>query len=128
MRGSAPVRAVLEFTRHGPVLHRTATKLYAIRSVWSEPGTAPYAASLRYLTSTSLGDFEQSLDFWRTPPVNQVCADKSGNIGWILAASHRIRTRHDGLLPVPGDGRFEWQGFMPSRALPRALSPERGLG
>ncbi|MEQ9122555.1 MAG: penicillin acylase family protein, partial [Alphaproteobacteria bacterium] len=36
----------LRFTRHGPVLHvdAAAGKAYALRTVWSEPGTAAYMA------------------------------------------------------------------------------------
>ncbi|MGE0726004.1 MAG: penicillin acylase family protein, partial [Alphaproteobacteria bacterium] len=32
----------------------------------------------------------------------------------------------DGLMPVPGDGRHEWQGLMPSSGLPRSYNPASG--
>ena len=37
------------------------------------------------------------------------------------------RTNHDGLLPVPGDGRYEWQGFFDMDALPEEYNPPRGF-
>jgi penicillin amidase len=36
-----------------------------------------------------------------------------------------VRPNWDGLLPVPGDGRFEWQGFMPDECHPREYNPAR---
>jgi penicillin G amidase len=32
----------------------------------------------------------------------------------------------DGLLPVPGDGRSEWQGFHRAGELPYCLNPDSG--
>src|SRR6516165_1471631 len=32
-----------------------------------------------------------------------------------------------GLVPVPGDGRYEWDGYLPIKALPRVLNPEKGF-
>jgi penicillin amidase len=31
------------------------------------------------------------------------------------------------LVPVPGDGRYEWDGFLPIAALPHVLNPEKGF-
>ncbi len=124
--GGPPVPVQLAFTRHGPVLHREGDTLYAFRSVWSEPGTAPYMGSLRYLTATDRPQFEAAVAHWRAPPVNHICADTAGSIAWISAGLAPIRRNHDGLLPVPGDGRFEWQGFMSPDALPRIIDPEDG--
>src|SRR5262249_5140019 len=30
------------------------------------------------------------------------------------------------LLPVPGDGRYEWEGFLPAAVLPHEADPPRG--
>jgi penicillin amidase len=30
-------------------------------------------------------------------------------------------------VPVPGDGRYEWDGYLPIKALPRVLNPEKGF-
>jgi penicillin amidase len=63
---------------------------------------------------------------WKLPSENIVYADVDGNIGWV-AAGLMPRRRWSGLLPVPGDGRFEWLGFLPTAELPQAFNPPSGL-
>ena len=41
--------------------------------------------------------------------------------------SRRKRPNWSGLVPVPGDGRYEWDGFLPIKALPHVLNPEKGF-
>jgi penicillin amidase len=36
------------------------------------------------------------------------------------------RPNWDGLLPVPGDGRYEWDGFLDADELPVEFNPPRG--
>jgi len=60
------------------------------------------------------------------PSENMIYADVDGNIGWI-AAGLMPRRSWSGLLPVPGDGRFEWSGFVPVNALPQAYNPATGF-
>ncbi|MDQ0471738.1 penicillin acylase family protein [Labrys wisconsinensis] len=129
VKGAPEQQAELKFTRHGPVVFedRARRKAYAVRTVWLEPGSAAYFASLAYQAASSLGEFEAALAHWSVPPVNQVYADTSGAIGWIAAAKAPRRPNWNGLLPVPGDGRFEWDGFLPAGALPRALNPAAGF-
>jgi penicillin amidase len=64
---------------------------------------------------------------WGAPSENQVYADVKGNIGWIPAAKTPRRVNYDGLMPVPGDGRYEWQGFVENDQLPRLYRPEQGF-
>jgi penicillin amidase len=127
VRGGASREVTLHFTRHGPVLHADAARgrAYAVRTVWSEPGTAAYLASLRYQRARCWDDFVAAQDTWGAPSVNHVYADVDGNIGWITAGLLPVRPEWDGLLPVPGDGRFEWQGFMEPALHPREYNPAR---
>ena len=37
-----------------------------------------------------------------------------------------IRRNWSGLVPVPGDGRYEWDGYLPIRAKPSVLNPPEG--
>jgi penicillin amidase len=48
------------------------------------------------------------------------------NIGWVAAGKTPRRTNYDGLMPVPGDGRYEWQGFLGLDELPRVYRPQQG--
>jgi penicillin amidase len=129
VRGEADQPVKLAFTRHGPVICEDAAhhRAYAVRSVWSEPGAAAYLGSLRYLDAKTAGEFTAALDHWKVPPVNQVHADTAGHIGWRVAAAVPRRANWDGLSPVPGDGRYEWDGFHPGADLPGRLDPPQGF-
>lgn len=119
----------LRFSRHGPVVHVDSAKrlAFAIRSVWFEPGTAPYFASIQTMRAGTFAGFRSALAGWGVPSTNHVYADKGGTIGWAVAGLSPRRPNWDGLLPVPGDGRFEWNGFFPAERLPSATNPERGF-
>ena len=127
VRGGDPVEVVLRFTRHGPVIFEDETSAYAIRGVWSEPGTSAYFGSVEYMRSQNWREFVAALNRWGTPAENQVYADIDGNIGYKPAGVFPRRPNWDGLLPVPGDGRFEWDGFYDMDVLPEEYNPPRGF-
>lgn len=128
VKGAGDHAATLFFTRHGPVLHvdLARNRAYAVRSIWTEPGAAPYFGALRYLRAASWDEFVEARSHWRTPPVNHVYADTAGDIGWVMSGFVPARPSWDGLLPVPGDGSHEWAGFMPAEAHPRIHNPASG--
>jgi penicillin G amidase len=50
-----------------------------------------------------------------------------GNIAWVVGGLAPIRRNWDGLLPVPGDGRYEWAGFWRGDQLPSVHNPPSGF-
>ncbi|MCE4537454.1 penicillin acylase family protein [Pelomonas sp. P7] len=128
VRGGAAEEAELQFTRHGPVLlvDRAQRRVYALRSAWSEPGTAPYFGSIGYMKARNFTEFKRAMATWGAPSENQLYADVAGNIGWVAGGRMPVRRNWDGLLPVPGDGRYEWAGFWTGEQLPSALNPAAG--
>jgi penicillin amidase len=128
VKGQADAKVELKFTRHGPVQHedRANRRAYALRAGWMEQGGAPYLSSLRMNQATTWAEFVEACTFNRMPSENMVWADRAGNIGWLAAGIAPLRT-WSGLLPVPGDGRFEWDGYLPINALPSDHNPERGF-
>ncbi|GAB1579272.1 penicillin acylase family protein [Bordetella petrii] len=131
VRGQAPVRRQLKFTRHGPVIHVDPVrhKAYALRAAYLEfPGTAAYLASLRLNQAQNWQEFVAGMERHYTPSENMVYADVDGNIGWFGGSIAPIRPRKDwsGMLPVPGNGDFEWNGFLPTSSLPKVLNPPEG--
>lgn len=128
VRGGPSQQATLQFTRHGPVLkvQPAERRAWAVRSVWFEPGTAAYFGSVNYMRAQDWAGFTGAMAHWGTPSENQVFADTAGNIGWIAAGMTPRRTAHDGLMPVPGDGRYEWSGYLDASELPQSFNPDRG--
>jgi penicillin G amidase len=123
-----PVEAELKFTRHGPVIYEDTQKniAFAVRAAWLEPGMAPYLGSVDYMRAGDWDGFLAAINRWGAPGENQVYADKDGNIGWKPAGLVPRRPNWDGLLPVPGDGRYEWDGFLDADELPVEFNPPRG--
>ncbi|MEB8340630.1 penicillin acylase family protein [Streptomyces endophyticus] len=119
----------LAFTRHGPVIHvdEEHDLAYAVRTAWLEPGTSPYFGSVAYMRARNYREFTEAMRNWGAPTENQVYADVDGNIGWVPGGLAPKRVGYDGLLPVPGDGRCEWDGFYSGDDLPRSLNPAAGF-
>jgi penicillin amidase len=129
VKGEGAREVELKFTHHGPVIYidDASKRAFAIRSVWFEPGTSAYFGSSDYMTARDWNGFVTAMKRWGAPSENQVYADVKGNIGWIPGAKTPRRVNYDGLMPVPGDGRYEWQGFVKNDELPRVYRPEQGF-
>ena len=128
VRGGDDRTVELHFTHHGPVLYRDPDRNLAVglRAAWLEPGMAPYLGSIEYIRARNWDQFLAAMNRWGAPSENQVYADIHGNIGWKPGGLAPIRPNWDGLLPVPGDGRYEWQGYRDMDELPVEVNPERG--
>ena len=128
IRGQQPMSVDLKFTRHGPVIYvdQPKNRAFAVKSAWLEPGTAPYYKSIGYLRAQNFEEFKQTIGNWGTPGLNHVYADVRGNIGWMAGGMAPIRPNWDGLMPVPGDGRFEWAGRWSGDQLPSIYNPKTG--
>ena len=131
VRGQPAQSAELKFTRHGPVVYEDPAngRAFAVRAAYLEfPGTAAYLASLRLSQASNWSEFTEGMARHLTPGENMVYADVDGNIGWFGGALTPIRPNADwtGMLPVPGDGRYEWAGYLSGNLLPRILNPASG--
>ncbi|WLI88108.1 penicillin acylase family protein [Massilia sp. R2A-15] len=128
VKGGMAATAEMMFSRHGPVIFTEAAKhrAFAVRSGWLEAGMAPYFGSIDYMQAKNFEQFRKAMLNWGAPTENQVYADTSGNIGWVAGGLTPIRPNWDGLLPVPGDGRYEWNGFLTGDKLPSSFNPKKG--
>jgi penicillin amidase len=127
VRGQGPVTVDLKFTRHGPVMWEDGKRALALRWVGAEPGAAGYLASLSVDRASSWDDFEAAMPRWKVPPENIVYADAEGNIGEHSTGLVPVRKNWTGLLPVPGNGRYEWSGFVANDELPHQYNPQAGF-
>ncbi|HUO01257.1 MAG TPA: penicillin acylase family protein [Rhizomicrobium sp.] len=128
VKGEAAREVTLKYTRHGPVVFEDAIhhKAYAVRAAWLETGSAPYLASLRMDQAKTWEEFVEACSYSRIPAENMVWADRSGNIGYQAVGIAPNRPNWSGLVPVPGDGRYEWNGFLPIKELPHVKNPDKG--
>jgi penicillin amidase len=127
VKGEAPRAVDIRISRHGPVFYidQRSRKAYALRSIFTEPGTAPYLANLRLGQSKSCKEFLDQAMYWKAPSENLICGDVDGNIGFQASALTPNRKGWMGRLPVPGTGQYEWDGFRAD--LPREYNPARGF-
>ncbi len=129
VKGAPDVSVSLQYTLHGPVtfIDSANLKAYAVRCAWLEPGGAPYLASLRINQAKNWEDFRNASEYSHIPGENMIWADKKGNIGWQVVGIAPIRKNFSGMVPVPGDGRFEWDGYLNIKKRPHVLNPKKGF-
>jgi len=128
VKGKGETTVSLYYTVHGPVSYIDTQnhKAYAIKCAWLEPGCAPYMASLRIDQARDWESFRKGCTYSNIPGENMVWADCKGNIGWQAVGIAPIRKNFSGMVPVPGDGRYEWDGYLPIDRLPHVYNPEKG--
>ncbi|MBM7329607.1 penicillin acylase family protein [Brucella intermedia] len=129
VKGCPDQSVALEFTRHGPVIYRDAVnnRAFGLRTVWMDAGMAPYMASLSVMEARNYAEYVKALNGWGCPSVNHIYADTTNKIAWKPSGASPIRQNWDGLLPVPGDGRYEWNGYLLPQAGPCEVNPARGF-
>lgn len=128
VKGTPDVFVEHKYTRHGPVTYADSknNKAYAVRCGWLEPGGAPYLASLRINQASTWEEFRAACSYSHIPAENMIWADRKGNIGWQAVGIAPIRKNWSGLVAVPGDGRYEWSGYLPVQSLPNIFNPVKG--
>jgi penicillin amidase len=128
IKGESPRAVRLEFSHHGPLVGEDSARGrgFALRFVGSEPGTAGYLAQLSLDRAADWEAFRRGAARWKLPTENLIYGDVDGNIGWIAAGLMPVRS-WSGLLPVPGNGKYEWEGFLPFEELPSSYNPAAGF-
>jgi penicillin amidase len=129
VKNSDDAEVELRYTRHGPVTYIDSLNhvAYAVRCAWMEPGSSPYLASLRMNQAKDWEEFRDACNYSNIPGENMIWADKNGNIGWQAVGIAPIRKNFSGLVPVPGDGRYEWDGYLPIKQKPHDYNPTSGF-
>ncbi|GGI88380.1 penicillin amidase [Polymorphobacter multimanifer] len=128
VKGDAPRRVVIRYSVHGPVLRHdpAAGRATAMSSITMLPGCMGSFAMIAINLAHDWASLAQAFR-WHPSPTNFHYADTDGNHGWQVIGIAPLRSGgHDGLLPAPGDGRFDWRGRIDARQLPRALNPAKG--
>ena len=126
VKGDEDYEIELYYSIHGPVtlIDENRNRAYAVRCGWLEVGGSPYLASLRMNQSNSWEEFREACNYSNIPGENMIWADKDGNIGWQAVGIAPIRNTHSGMVPVMGDGRYEWDGYLPIIEKPNDFNPD----
>ena len=128
VKGEAPRRIAIRYSVHGPVLRHdpASNRATALSSVTMLPGCMDSFAMIAINLARDWKGLAQAFR-WHPSPTNFHYADIDGNHGWqVIGIAPLRRGGHDGLLPAPGDGRFDWQDRIDARQLPRELNPAKG--
>jgi penicillin amidase len=125
VRGSAPVTVTIGTTPLGPIIAEGPGRGLALRAASMLPGPPVGLEYVLVPLSTDWASYRRAISaaVWGS---NYMYADTSGNIGWQTGGRAPRRTRHDGLMPVPAEGDYPWDGLIPIDELPGEYNPERG--
>lgn len=130
VRGQAPRREKVLYTRHGPIISGLVAREgrpLALRWTGYEAGS-----HLRCLLAVNRAanwrEFRDALRHWHFPSQNVVYADVQGNVGYMMPGLVPVRGKGNGLLPAPGwDSAYDWVGWLPFEELPVAYNPAGGV-
>jgi penicillin amidase len=127
VRGAPPRAMTLRYAAQGPVVsHDPARRrASAVSTIELQPGGSGAFAMIGINLAR---DWEGLREAFRLhpSPTNFHYADIDGNHGWQVIGFMPVRRKGDGLMPVPGDGRYDWTGMRDFRALPSEYNPAKG--
>jgi penicillin amidase len=127
VKGAAPKAATLRHAVQGPVISHDPSRHRAtvLASVELQPGASGAFAMIAINLARDWESLREAFAF-HPSPTNLHYADVDGNHGWQVIGFVPVRRKGDGLMPVPGDGRYDWTGMRDFRALPSEYNPARG--
>lgn len=127
VKDGAPRTATLRYAVQGPVISHDPARhrATALASIGMMPGGGGSFAMIAINLATDWTSLKQAFEL-HPSPTNFHYADVAGNTGWQVIGFVPQRPRGDGLLPVPGDGRYDWNGYKDFRALPSEYNPAKG--
>lgn len=125
-------KIAVRISRHGPIINSITENLsddgspLAFQSV-AGAARGQIAFCMKLFRASNWQEFKAALAHVRTPIWNWGYADNKGNIGLKVNGKIPIRSRGNGLEPVPGwSGDHEWEGTIPFKELPEVFNPATG--
>jgi penicillin amidase len=127
VKDAAPHVAVLRYAEQGPVVRHDAAERRAtvLGSVGMAAGGFGSFAMVAINLARDWAGLKEAFKL-HPSPTNFHYADVDGNHGWQVIGFVPQRKKGDGLMPVPGDGRYDWNGYRDFRALPGEYNPKKG--
>jgi penicillin amidase len=130
VKGAQPVELKVRETVYGPVISDVVEIDGAVPLALQWMGhyskDTTFEAYLALNQAHNWAEFKAALRLYVVPSLNFVYADVEGNIGYLAPGLLPIRKPdHSGLYPMPGNGEWDWQGFIPFEELPQRFNPEQ---
>jgi penicillin G amidase len=132
VKGSKDVNYTVRLTRHGPVVDDVdrydAPQGHVLAMRWTAPelDTVPMAL-YAFNRAATIDDMEKGIAYFKCPGQNIVYADDQGNIGYWASVGIPKREGFSGMDILPGwEGKYEWNGYVPTDQQPHLRNPERG--
>ncbi len=125
VRGTAPVTAIIGATPLGPIVAEGPGRAVALRAASLLSGPPIALEYVLIALSRDWADYRRAIAaaVWGS---NYMYADIDGHIGWQTGGRAPRRPRHDGLLPVPAEGDYPWDGLLSLDEMPNEFDPPRG--
>jgi penicillin amidase len=117
----------LKYAAQGPVISQDPARNRAavLCSVSLRPGANMSFAIVAINLAKDWASLREAVRL-HVSPTNLHYADVLGNTAWQTIGYAPVRPRHDGLLPAPGDGSYDWTGVMPLEKMPMEFNPKKG--
>lgn len=134
VKGKPDVPFEVVVTRHGPIVSEVLgskemrpKETLALR--WTAHLATPeLEAVLMFGKASTWSEFREALRKFQVPMQNFVFASVDGTIAYRSGGIAPIRSKGDGLLPVPGwTGEYEWKEFIPFHLMPELVNPPDGM-
>ncbi|KQS05068.1 penicillin acylase [Sphingomonas sp. Leaf357] len=127
VKDAPPRRVTLRYSVHGPVISHDPAghRATVMGSVAMQPGGAGAFAMIAINLAHDWASLRTAFRL-HPSPTNFHYADIDGNTGWQVIGFAPVRKTGEGLLPVPGDGRYDWTGMRDFAALPSEYNPAKG--
>jgi penicillin amidase len=127
VKGGAPERVTLRYAVQGPVVSHDPARhrATALATISMQPGGDGAFAMIAINLAQDWKSLRRAFAL-HPSPTNFHYADVAGNTGWQVIGFVPVRKQGDGLLPVPGDGRYDWTGMRDFASLPSEYNPAKG--
>ncbi|WP_428631109.1 penicillin acylase family protein [Sphingopyxis sp.] len=127
VKGAPSERVTLRYSAGRPIVSQDAARhrAVALATVSMLPGANMRFAIIAINLATDWASLRQAFKL-HVSPTNLHYADVDGNTGWQTIGFTPVRPKHDGLLPAPGDGDYDWTGLLPVEDMPHVYNPREG--
>lgn len=129
IKNEEPKEFIFYHTVHGPVIKMDEAKgiAYSKQLACKEDYLSGFVSFYELMKAQSPEDFKKAAAI-SSLSVNVYYADTSGNIGYFHQGRYPKRSsKVSPLLPTPGTGESEWQGFLPTEKNPHVINPATGI-